>query len=42
MYSNTLQLNWKVGHGLPLTSVASSMNSKKSSSDSFAVGSNEI
>ena len=34
MYSNTLQLNWKVGHGLPLTSVASSLNISSTSPDS--------
>ena len=33
MYSNTLQLNWKVGHGLPLTSVASSLNISSTSSN---------
>jgi bHLH factor len=26
MYNNTLQLNWKVGHGMPLTSVASNLD----------------
>ena len=27
MYNNTLQLNWKVGHGMPLTSVANNLES---------------
>ena len=33
MYNNTLQLNWKVGHGLPLTSVASSLNTSPTTSN---------
>ena len=26
MYNNTLQLNWKVGHGMPLTPVANNLD----------------
>ena len=33
MYNNTLQLNWKVGHGLPLTSVASNLNISSTTSN---------
>ena len=30
MYSNTLQLNWKVGHGMPLTPVANNLHTSTS------------
>ena len=37
MYSNTLQLNWKVGHGLPLTSVASSLNISSTTANHYKI-----